>query len=386
MRGFQKRILVVMLFVVAAGLPPLFTMQCAAQETSDWNAETLSGDWGGARTRASQRGVNWEIVYTADMLADVSGGVSRGAAMMGNIDIKSLIDMDKYAGWHGSRIFIHVIGNHGGKINERVGSAMGVDNIEVATNGGKLFQAWIEQRFLKNKLSVLGGLYSVDSEFNVNEASDVFLNPAFGMSPEFSQTGRNGPSIYPTASVGTRVRFQPNPAVYAQAALLDSVSGDPNNPHGTHIRLRRGDGTLLVTEIGFNPSRTEQLLDATRRRRAVLHPGLSRQQLRVRPISKVAAGFWRYSESFDDLVDVNAAGRPVPRRSFGGYVLAEETLFQERDHPEQGLAAFISYGVASADANAVDYSVVTGLRYLVLFTGQDPCHGTIPGGQGVRYG
>jgi porin len=53
----------------------------------------------------------------------------------------------------------------------------------------------------------------VDSKFNITESSDVLLHPAFGTAPELAQSGRNGPSIFPTTSFGARIRYQPNAAV-----------------------------------------------------------------------------------------------------------------------------------------------------------------------------
>ena len=37
---------------------------------------------------------------------------------------------------------MYVMNDHGGKVNEKVGSVQGVDNIEVAANTTKLSQLW----------------------------------------------------------------------------------------------------------------------------------------------------------------------------------------------------------------------------------------------------
>jgi len=316
-----------------------------AAEVPDWNADTLTGDWGGARTNLSERGVTLEVVLKADVLSNLSGGIKRGTQYMDNWDFKLKADADKLWGWNNTTAFLQLISNHGGKLNAtHVGSFMGVDNIEVSTNTTQLFHAWLERSFFDEKFSVLAGLYPVDSQFYVTDSTGVFLHPTGGMAAEVAQTGAGGPSIFPTSSFGVRAMWQPTAKYYFQAALVDGVPGNPNNPHGTHIRFDRGDGTLAIVETGFRP--TEE-------------------------ISKYAVGYWRYTPRFDDLVATDALGNPVRRVNRGAYFLAEQTVFREKDDSSQGLALFFRYGVANGDVNTLDYSASLGLRYKGLLPGRD---------------
>jgi len=316
-----------------------------AAEGPEWNADTLTGDWGGIRTKLGGEGVILEVVLKADILSNLSGGIKRGTKYMDNWDVKLLADADKLWGWNNTTAFLQLISNHGGNLNEtHVGSFMGVDNIEANTNTTKLFHAWLERSFFDQKFSVLAGLYPVDSQFYVTDATGVFLHPTGGMAAEVAQTGVNGPSIFPTSSFGFRAMWQPTPKFYFQAALVDGVPGDPNNPHGTHIRFDRGDGTLAIAETGLRPAEE---------------------------ISKYAVGTWRYTAHFDDLVDTDASGNPVRRVNRGTYFLSEQTVFREKDDSSQGLALFFRYGVANGDVNPLDYSYSLGLRYKGLLPGRD---------------
>ena len=328
------------------GLVPLLLLSplSPAAEAPDWKTETLTGDWGGARTGLSERGIVLEIVLKADVLSNLSGGIKRGTRYMDNWDFKLKADADRLWGWTNTTTFLHVISSHGGKLNgTHVGSFMGVDNIEVNTNTTKLFHAWLERSFFDEKLSILAGLYPVDSEFYVTEATAVFLHPSGGMAAEVAQTGVNGPSIFPTSSLGARVKWRPTPKLYFQAALLDGVPGNPRNPHGTHIRFDRGDGTLAIMEAGFRPAEE---------------------------ISKYAVGYWRYTSRFDDLTATDSLGSPLRRVNRGAYFFAEQTVYREKDDPTQGLALFLRYGVASGDVNTLDYSYSLGLRYKGLLPGR----------------
>ncbi len=342
----------------------------SASEGPDWNAETLTGDWGGVHTNLSERGVTVEVVLKADVLSNLSGGLKRGTKYMDNWDFKLKADADKLWGWTNTTGYLHVLSNHGGKLNgTHVGSFMGVDNIEVNTNTTALFHAWLERSFFDEKFSALVGLYPVDSEFYVTEATGVFLHPTGGPAAEWAQTGVRGPSIFPTSSFGVRAKWRPIPKFYAQAALVDGVPGNPNNPHGTHIRFDRGDGTLAIFEVGLKPAETDA--EPREPEKGVPQEPAVKANEKSEAISKYAIGYWRYTPRFDDLVDIDGLGNPVRRINSGAYFFAEQTVYREKDDPSQGLALFFRYGVANGDVNTLDYSYSLGLRYKGLLPRRD---------------
>ncbi len=356
---------------IGCGLLLVLFIGAATASGPDWNADTLTGDWGGVRAKLSERGVTLEIALKADVLSNRSGGLDRGTKYMDNWDFKLKADADKLWGWSNTTGYLHVISNHGGKLNgTHVGSFMGVDNIEVNANTTKLFHAWLEKSFLDDKLSFLAGLYPVDSEFYVTDATGVFLHPSGGMAAEVAQTGINGPSIFPTSSFGLRAKWQPTPKFYLQAALVDGVPGDPYNPHGTHIRFNRGDGTLAVVEIGLRPAHPEVLSHLQPDKGVPVEPAVAAHEM-ADAISKYAVGYWRYTPRFDDLTDVDGLGNPVRRVNRGAYFLAEQSVYRERVDPSQGLALFFRYGVANGDVNTLDYSYSLGLRYRGLLPGRN---------------
>ena len=44
---------------------------------SIWEQDTLTGDWGGARTALVERGIDITLNYTGEVLSLLSGGVNR---------------------------------------------------------------------------------------------------------------------------------------------------------------------------------------------------------------------------------------------------------------------------------------------------------------------
>jgi len=360
------------LWRIFCGLVPLLLLSplSPAAEAPNWNAETLTGDWGGVRPGLSERGITLEIVLKADILSNLSGGIKRGTKYMDNWDFKLTADAGKLWGWTNTTGYLHVISNHGGKLNgTHVGSFMGVDNIEVNTNTTKLFHAWLERSFFDEKLSILGGLYPIDSEFYVTEATGVFLHPTGGMAAEVAQTGVNGPSIFPTSSFGVRAKWQPTPKLDLQAALVDGVPGNPRNPHGTHIRFNRGDGTLAIFEFSLRPAEAD--IEPLEPQQGAIREPAANDNEKYERISKYAIGYWRYTPRFNDLTETDSLGNPRRRVNRGAYFFAEQTVYREKDDPSQGLALFFRYGVASGDVNTLDRSYSLGLRYKGLLPGRD---------------
>ena len=55
------------------------------------------------------------------------------------------------------------------------------------------------------------------------QSGGLFLNSSFGIGPEFSQSGVDGPSIFPRTALGARVAYKPADGVVLRAAVLDGV-------------------------------------------------------------------------------------------------------------------------------------------------------------------
>lgn len=322
---------------------PLWASAVMAGELPAWQEETLTGDWGGTRASLWEKGVNVDITHKSDLLSNVSGGVATGSAWLMNTEAAVSLDMEKLLGWEGVSGFVQYHVQHGdASINDYTGSFAGVSNIETGTSTGQFWQAWLQKQSADGSMSLLGGLYAIDSEFYVTDASGLFLQPPYGMSTEMAQSGRNGPPVFPMGALGVRVAYREN-GFYAQAALTDGVPGDPNDPHGTHIRLDQGDGTLEVAEFGYAPEVAEG------------------------QYNKTAIGFWRYSAEVADL-DPAVSGM---HKDLGAYAITEHTLLAESGDPAQGLAGFARIGFVNKDAYQADWSASLGLVYQGLFDGRD---------------
>jgi porin len=327
-----------------------FAGSAAADEASpDFKATTMTGDWNGVRTELYNKGIEVGLVHKSDILSNLSGGIKRGTVWEGYTEASIAMDLDKLAKFNGTTAYIAFNSALGSKFNrDYAGTFSGVDNIETSVNTAQFYQAWLQKNYSNDSLSVLAGLYAIDSEFYVTDTSGLFLQPPYGMANDLAQAGQNGPPIYPMGALGVRVKYtSPSKNYYAQYALTDGVPGDPNNPRGTHIQLNKGDGSLSVMELGLTPETPAQ--DETEY------------------FNKTAIGFWHYTSRFNDLDPAITQ----TRSNQGIYFIAERTLMTEQADASQGLSGFVRFGTASKEVNQADWTGSVGLRYHGLFDGRD---------------
>jgi porin len=284
-------------------------------------------------------GVTSEAVLTTDFLYNTRGGVKRGGAVLGNFDLTFEVDTAKAGWWENGTFFFCFLGNSnsGDPMTEITGDLQTASNIE-ADEAFKLYEAWYEHRFFNDRLSLLAGLYDLNSEFAVLEYGSLFINSSFGISPEISQTG---PSIFPTTSLAARLKIQPTDRSYVMAAVFDGVPGDPDDPPNTAIILKKKDGIFGVLEAGLFQGA----------------PGLA-------DYCKLAAGGWVHTADVE-----NFDGRPHDDNR-GFYLIGEKTIYAETDDG-QGLGAFIQLGFADERWNRIGSYWGAGLNYTGLIPGRN---------------
>jgi len=345
----SKLCLFLIIFLMAA---PIFANP--EEKKGFWGWETLTGGWGGMRERLSEKGVDFEFIYTGDVMSNISGGIQRQTDYLDNVDLTLSLDMEKLVHWKGASFFFYGIGNQGGSPSLNSGDAQGPSNIE-SPDAWKLHEAWFQQKLFQDNLSILLGLYDLNSEFDSIETASLFLNASQGMGIDFAQSGQNGPSAFPSTSLAARLRLEPKPWFYIQTAVLDGVPGDPNDPYSTQIQFDEGDGLLIATELGFLPGELEE----------------------GKPYGKLALGAWFYTGKFDHVLDVDSLGNPVRKKgSFGLYTLGEYNVFREKNDENQGLSVYARFGYANPSLNPINYYMGFGAVYT----------GLIPGRNGDQFG
>src|SRR5262245_51303355 len=125
-----------------------------------------NGDPSGIRKRLSERGIVYGLEYTADLLANVHGGLRTGTIYQGKLHGILTVDFDKLAGWNGLSGFANFFQIHNtGRIRrDYVGGVNTIAAIE-ATPTIRLSELWLEQKFAGDKASLRAGQLAADSEY-----------------------------------------------------------------------------------------------------------------------------------------------------------------------------------------------------------------------------
>jgi porin len=276
-----------------------------------------------------------DVAYSGEVNSVVSGGVQRDARYLDNLDIVAEADLDALVGWTGASALAYGLYNNGTAFSPLVGDAQVTSNIDTGVRAFRLYEAWIDQKF-GSVASLRIGLYDVNSEFDALDASGLFKGSAHGIGTDISQSGLNGPSIFPVTSLAARLDIKPIRGWVMRAAILDGVPGDPDQPQRTAILLPRDDGVLVIGEV-------ETPL----------------------PSGKLLFGHWRYTAAFDRFDGSRGRG------SSGFYLRGEHRLAHERDDPDQGLAGFFRLGIADGRVNPFDRFISAGFNYRGPFKGRD---------------
>ena len=273
---------------------------------------------------------SWDAGYKADLLHSAA----TGTAGVGNLNLRANADADALFGWAGTTLHTEALLNHGSKPNRRIGSTQGVSNLEVADSAARLYATWIQKEF-DNGSSLLFGLYDLNSEFYSTDASGLLIHPSFGIGIDFSQSGRNGPSIFPNLGLALRAKAQHDGGYYSQAALIDGVPGDPDHPGRTVLRLSRKEGALVVGEVGWQQGRAGAADDADEAK-----------------LGHWGVGVWGYTQR-SDRQDGNDR-----ERNHGVYALAQTVL---HGGPVARTTGFVRAGLANRRTNAVDLAADAGM-------------------------
>ncbi|MEJ2051539.1 MAG: carbohydrate porin [Calditrichota bacterium] len=276
------------------------------------------------------------------------------------------LNSGEFCGWDNGTLFLYGLGLLGGSPSRLVGDAQGVSNIE-APDAVRLYEAWYEQLFLGARLSILAGVYSLGSEFNVIRTAALFVNSSHGTNPTLGLSGRNGPSIFPYTSPGLRIKWIPHTGLALQLAVLDGVPGKPGYPHGTHILIRPGDGALVVAEADYLLLGGATISNGPRWLRRHQASAVSQVPFRARFV----LGTWRYTGKFPSLTRISMTGKPAQHKGSNGlYAQAEGQIFREPADPDQGLSAFAQIGLANQQVNRFTRYLGVGCVYRGLVSGR----------------
>jgi porin len=341
----------------------------ASQGADLWQRDKLTGDWGGARTKLSQRGVDITFNYIGETLG-MLGGIRQGVSYEHRFELSIDTDLDKLLGWSGATAhttFYQIGHAHGTPAADYVGSIADPGNIE-AVPATRLFTAWFQKNFLDGKVSVRLGQIAADDEFLISPTAGNLIASTFGYATILAANQLQGGPVYPLATPGVRLQLKPTgeiavlSAVFAGAPAGADCIGLPQqcNRYGTTFSTSGGALWIEEVQYGINQGKDAKGMPAVYK-----------------------LGGWYATTSFPDQhFGLSAAGIPISLASpasvsalshqgnWGIYGVADRMIWRAQKGP-QSLNAFIRAGASPSDRNLVASYVDAGLGLTAPLPGRD---------------
>ncbi|WP_138429057.1 carbohydrate porin [Fodinibius saliphilus] len=324
--------------------------QSGDEAPSIWTRENATGSWNGLRLKLEDHGLGVDVNLITEVMGNIAGGIKQEAVFIENLDFKVLMDTEKLIGWSGSNILLSTLQNNGQSISAHAGDVQGISNIE-AVKTIRLFEAWIQQNLFKNKLSILGGLYDINSEFDFMESASLFIQSSQGLGGDFAGSGLIGPPTFPIAGLGGRIKYVPNRKIYLQAGIFDGVPGAPGEIDHADFSWNKRGGSLVMAELGLlsfgdNTFKPQQGLTTRQQRSHVGREVSSDYQ------SKIAFGAWNYSRNYvSERYGLSRPGITDNQNDQGIYILADWKWNPNPQKPYQQLSIFGRIGFAENEVS-----------------------------------
>ncbi|QCK85514.1 carbohydrate porin [Phreatobacter aquaticus] len=323
-----------------------------------------NGDAGGHRKWLAERGITYTLLYTGDLLGNVSGGLRRGWVNQGKLEASVSIDLEKLAGIQGlsfysNAFFIH---NNGRIRRDYVGGINTIAAIE-AVPTTRLSELWFEQKFWSGQASFRVGQLAADTEFFFSGISALFLQSDWATIAALNLP--SGGPAYPLATPGVRLKVDPNPNWSLLFALFN---GDPAGPGANDEQLRNRYGlNFRVTDRPLIMGETQYRINRGRE-----DTGLA---------SQIKLGFWGHLGRFADqryasdgllLANPLSSGVAAVRRgNWGLYAVMEQQIYRPAGgDADSGISLFGRISYAPSDRSTIGFYADGGIVFAGLIPGR----------------
>ncbi|WP_445221707.1 carbohydrate porin [Bradyrhizobium sp. Pa8] len=338
------------------------------ESAAGWLAPKWFNEW---HDGLANKGLNFGATYIADNIANVSGGVKRGAIHFGRIDLSVDADLDKLVAWTGGRFYANAFVIYGqGLSRNYVMNLATISEIE-ALPDQRLYNAYFEQSFFGDRLNIRAGQQAADVEFFDSQTDDLFINGTFGWPAiKASNLPAGGPAP-PIAVPGIRIKAALTDNITAFGAVFN---GDPSGPGEADPQLRDHHG------LAFRVNDPPWVIGQVRFNYDIDIGG--------RPLAgNFTPGAWKHYGSFDSqrftaeglsIADPGGSGVPARLRgNYGIFAVIEQVLYRPPEVKDNstsasipGVTAFGRIAYSPPDRNLIDLYVDGGIGFVGFTPGR----------------
>ncbi|ADG17686.1 Carbohydrate-selective porin OprB [Paraburkholderia atlantica] len=337
------------------------------ESTGFWDRQQMLGDMGGLRPWLGKYGMTFTLTETSEVLANLRGGLARGADYDGLTTATLQMDTQKAFGLPGGLFNVSALQIHGANLSaNKLGTLNTASGIE-ADNATRLWELWYQQSFLNKRVDVKIGQQSLDQEFITSTYAALFLNTMFGWPALPSYDLPSGGPAYPLAGLGVRVRGQLTPSLTALAGVYsgDPLGNNPNNMSGTNFNLHNGALWIGELQYAINQPSDGEIVGTG-------GGGLP---------GTYKIGVWYNTNKFADqrfdnigLSLANPASTGIPANHSGNYsfyAVADQMVWRPDPDEPRSLGVFVRVMGAPGDRNLVQVAANLGVVLKAPFKGRD---------------
>ena len=341
--------------------------QPAAEPPGFEKADHISGDWGGARARLFDSGVEMFGFYNSIYNGNVSGGIHSGhATYVDDIFVGFKLDLEKLIGWRGGLFVVSGINRNGDDLTTKyVGSIFSAQQC-VGGQRPFLYQVYVQQKFADNKITAKIGRFSASDDFNGSPLYGYSLNN--GIDGDIRNVLFDTRfSAYPFPVWAAALLYDPSPELNVKLGIFQTSSRMfENDDNGLNWGIERDDGYTAIAQFGWAPQFFQ---------RPVYSPtGDGKSAAPLVAVKGYPGHYWigfTYSE-WDFYPRFDGGFKD---HSYGFYVHGDQMVYQETPGSDQGLTVFVASGYyPQTEISIVPFQVNVGLNYKGLFPGRDNDH------------
>ncbi len=218
--------------------------------------QTLTGDWGGVRTRLAADGVTIWGGYISETFGVVRGGLRKGTAYTQQLNAGVDLDMERIAGWKGAKFHFILDDRVGDSTTEKyIGNYLSVQEV-YGFQWAKISEISYEQDIAGGKANLRLGYFPIGNEFGALAGSCNFVNVALCAHPK-NFAGATGWTGYPFATWGAQARIHPRPDITLRAGLFQVVPTVVRKHYAFNPFGGETTGVIMPLEVEYAPSRAK---------------------------------------------------------------------------------------------------------------------------------
>lgn len=286
------------------------------------------------RSELSDKGIGLGGSYTTDLLGNPVGGQRQGFTYYGQLQMILAAELEKLIGWRDAYIVVSMFDSAGNNLSRNyIRNYFNVTEV-ASIPTVVLGQAYFEQRFLDDKISLKLGRMGIGSDFVVMDMFNLYVGGIDGHTPAFVwNTFWSGAATSTWAGV---LKVEPvddwtlRLGVY-QATLANRVIAN----HGLNMEFNPSDGVEMFGEAGWKSKMSD--------------PWGGSESL---PGEHKFGGYWS-SWEYNQF-----SGGTAPN-TWGLYWIGQQMVWRERPKTDEGITLWYSFVSAPTD-NVSRFPFFTG--------------------------